>query len=166
MSFNQGASSGRLSFKPAKFDVEWDGKSTAKASFALECSDTAATYSASAYRVWEEDQEISCSSGTISSTWQTVRGERYYGFNGVCQPAYVSDFSLPLTVSSSVATVVFSSVPATATSFSHAWYLQATKGTSVRVLVAGKLHGKELNPYVGSGGGVSLVSGVTAFGCF
>jgi hypothetical protein len=166
MSFNQGGSSGRLSFKPAKFNVDWDGKSTAKASFELACNDTAATYSAGAYRVWDDDTEVTCNSGTNESVYQTVTGERWYTFGDSCARVYASDFSLPITASNGVATVVFSSVPATATSFAHAWYLKATKGTAVRVLVAGKLQGTEMNPYEASGGSISLVSGVTAFGCF
>lgn len=163
MSFNRGASSGSgvLSFSPAKWNVEWDGVSEAKASFGLVCQGTGVSYAAKAYRVFDDDGFVRCANNNYS--WQP--GERYYDVVN-CENntlAYASDITLPATVSSGVATVVFSSVPITA--YVYAWSLVATKGTATRIMITGRLEAKEQNPYAGGGSTISFVSGVTASGC-
>ena len=164
MSFNQGgSSSGTLSFRPAKFDIDWDGVSDAKASFQLACPDTAASYSSKAYAIFTESGEVGCNNGGSLSAWSI--GERYFTVAGNCARTYATDIALPATVSSGIATIVFSGVsPTTST---YAWQLTATKGTATRVVIAGKISPAGLNPYAQQGGGrISLVSGSTASGCF
>ena len=164
MSFNQGSSSGTLSFRPAKFDIDWDGVSDAKASFQLACPDTAASYSAKAYAIFTESGEVGCNNGQSLSAWSI--GERYFTVAGNCARTYATDIALSATVSSGIATIVFSGVsPTTST---YAWQLTATKGTAAtRVVIAGKISPVGLNPYAQQGGGrISLVSGSTASGCF
>lgn len=158
MSFNVGSSSGTLSFRPARFNVDWDGVSQAKATFALACWDTAASYSAVAYRVWESDGTESCG----GSEFSVKKGSRYYTRNQLCQKINASDVSLSLTVSSGSASVTFSTLDTN----THAWQLRATKSGVTRVLVAGLVRTVELNPYEPGAGSVNLVSGVTASGCF
>ncbi len=162
MSFNQGTSSGSLSFRPAKFDVEWDGTSEAKASFSLACNEAGASYAAKAYRVFTSSGNARCVEGSGSPSHVWARGDRYYSLSG-CDQVFASDISLPATVSSGVATIVFSSV--TPTTQTYAWQLTATKGTSARVVIAGKITPIGLNPYKSASGNISLVSGTTAYGC-
>lgn len=161
MSFNSGASSGSLSFRPARFNVEWDGVSEAKASFELACQGTGVSYSATAYRVFSESGAWLCEG---SSPVEFERGDRYFDLGcpgNIKTPA--ADFALPATVSGGVATIVFSSVPNT--TLVYAWRLTATKGASSRVVIAGRLEAKEPNPYASGASTVQLVSGVTASGC-
>lgn len=164
MSFNVGSGSGTLSFRPARFNVDWDGVSQAKATFALTCWDPAASYSAIAYQVWDRDGELGCSSGGIQvSPIEYERGERYWTFNGSCQRVFASDTSLSMSAANGTAQVTFSSLSTTA---QHAWQLRATKSGVTRVLIAGLVRTVELNPYEPGGGSVNAVSGVTASGCF
>lgn len=164
MSFNQGASSGTLSFRPARFNVDWDGVSQAKATFELTCWDTAATYSAIAYQVWPENGSLGCSSGGISvGPYEYERGERLWSFNGSCERVYASDVSLSMSSANGTAQVTFSSLSTVA---QHAWQLRATKSGTTRVLIAGLVRTVELNPYEPGAGSVNAVSGVTASGCF
>ena len=164
MSFNVGSGSGTLSFRPARFNVDWDGVSHAKATFALTCWDPAASYSAIAYRVWEKDGVISCSSGGIEySPVEYERGTRHWDFNSSCQKVLASDVSLSMSAANGTAQVTFSSL---STTVQHAWQLRATKSGVARVLIAGLVRTVELNPYESGGGSVNAVSGVTASGCF
>jgi hypothetical protein len=161
MSFNQGASSGSLSFRPARYDVEWDGVSEAKASFEMACGGTGVSYAAKAYRVFRESGSIGCEgSGQV----EYVRGERYY--NLTCPgnaKTFASDITLPTTVSGGAVSVTFSAI--TNTVHAYAWQLTATKGGATRIVVGGKLEAVGLNPYAPGAGRISLVSGVTASGC-
>lgn len=161
MSFNVGSSSGTLSFRPARFNVDWDGVSQAKATFALTCWDPAASYSAVAYRVFSADGSyLACGGGQISYE----RGRRYFSYSfATCTSTTASDESLPLTVSNGTAVVTFSVLAANQ---HHAWQLSATKGGVTRVLITGLVRTVELNPYEPGAGSVNLVSGVTASGCF
>ena len=163
MSFNQGASSGSLSFKPARFDVEWDGVSEAKASFQLACQGTCVSYAAKAYRVFSEDGAWTCGVDQYTSVVPYSRGERFFTVNSSCVKTFSGDVNLSATVSNGVATIVFSGVPNT--THVYAWQLTATKGASSRVVIAGKLEAKEPNPYAPGASTISLVSGVTASGC-
>lgn len=164
MSFSQGSSSGTLSFRPARFNVEWDGVSQAKATFELTCWDTAASYSAVAYRVWPEDGSLGCSSGGVTvNAIEYERGARHWTFNGSCQRVFASDESLSMSAANGTAQVTFSSLSTTA---QHAWQLRATKSGVTRVLIAGLVRTVELNPYEPGAGSVQAVSGVTASGCF
>lgn len=164
MSFNVGSSSGTLSFRPAQFNVDWDGVSQAKATFALACWDTAATYSAIAYSVFTEDGALACSAGGIQvSPVEYERGARYWTFNGSCQQVFAPDVSLSMSAANGTAQVTFSSLSTTA---QHAWQLRATKGGTTRVLIAGLVRTVGLNPYEAGAGSVNAVSGVTASGCF
>ena len=159
MSFNVGSGSGTLSFRPARFNVEWDGVSQAKATFALTCWDPAASYSAVAYRVWPEDGALGCSGFPV----EYERGTRHWTLNGSCQKVFASDVSLSMSAASGTAQVTFSSL---STTEQHAWQLRATKGGVTRVLIAGLVRTVELNPYEPGAGSVQAVSGVTASGCF
>lgn len=163
MSFNQGSGSGTLSFRPATFNVEWDGVSEAKATFGLECWDTAATYSAVAYPVWESDGVEVCNSNTATEH-QYTRGQRHFSLNNSCQKVDAPNVTLPVTASNAVATIRFSAI----TSYfnAYAWSLTATKGTVTRVVIAGRISQIDQNPYARSSPTVSLISGFTASGCF
>jgi len=164
MSFNVGSGSGTLSFRPARFNVEWDGVSQAKATFALTCWDPAASYSAVAYQVFAADGAIECSAGGITvSPIEYKRGARHWTFNNSCGRVFASDVSLPMSAASGTATVTFSSL---STTEQHAWQLRATKSGVTRVLIAGLVRTVELNPYEPGAGSVQAVSGVTASGCF
>lgn len=168
MSFNQGASSGSLSFRPARYDIEWDGVSEAKASFELACGGTGVSYAAKAYRVFPETGDNNCISTNNSDAGNYVKGDRFWSWDlnalpNNCVKLFAGDITLPATVSSNVATIIFSSI--TATTHAYAWQLTATKGTATRVVAAGKLEAVGLNPYAPGAGRISLVSGVTASGC-
>lgn len=161
MSFSQGVSTGSLSFRPAKFDVEWDGVSEAKASFELTCDDAAAAYSATAYRIWESDGSEVCQ----QLEYQYSRGDRFYTRQADCvTKVFDPDISLPVTASSGLVTVLFSSVPNT--THVYAWSLKATKSGATKLLVAGKIEAAEPDPYASRGGSIRIVSGVTAYSCF
>lgn len=165
MSFNQGSGSGTLSFRPATFNVDWDGVSDAKATFELACWDTAATYSAVAYPVFRSSGELECTYAGQTSQYPYALGQRVFALNGLCQPVPLPEVTLPLTAANALATIRFSAI--TSVSYAHAWRLTATKGTSARVIIEGRVTPFEQNPYAQSGGpSVSLVSGVTAAGCF
>ena len=159
MSFNVGSSSGTLSFRPARFNVDWDGVSQANATFALTCWDTAASYSAVAYRVFDADK-----TETIGGVEFSVRrGERFYSRNPQTgSQTFATDVQLSVAAANGAAQVTFSSLPG----YAHAWYLQATKSGVTRVLIAGLVRVVELNPYEPGAGSVQAVSGVTASGCF
>lgn len=161
MSFNQGSSSGSLSFRPARYDVEWDGVSEAKASFEMACQGTGVSYSANAYRVFSESGSIGCEGlGQIPY----LRGARYWDLS--CPgniKTFAADIALSATESGGVVSVVFSGV--TETEHVYAWQLTATKGTATRIVIGGKLEAVALNAYSGGAGRISLVSGVTASGC-
>lgn len=164
MSFNVGSGSGTLSFRPATFNVEWDGVSDAKATFDLECWDAGASYSAVAYPVWSDSGVEVCSNNTASKYTHT-RGQRLFYINGACQQIDFPSVTLPVTAANSLATIRFSAI--TSVSYAHAWRLTATKGTATRVVIEGRVTPYSQNPYANSGGStVSLVSGVTASGCF
>ena len=163
MSFNVGSGSGTLSFRPARFNVEWDGVSQAKATFALTCWDPAASYSAIAYRVWPEDGAIGCQAGGAGGTGEYKRGDRHWSWVGQCQQVFASDVSLSMSAANGTASVTFSGL---ASAQHHAWQLRATKGGVTRVLIAGLVRTVELNPYEPGAGSVQAVSGVTASGCF
>lgn len=161
MSFNQGNSSGSLSFRPARYDVEWDGVSEAKASFELACQGNGVSYAAKAYRVFRDNGSLVCEgSGPV----EYVRGERYYDLG--C-PGNIRNFSpditLPTAASGTSVSVTFSAI--TSTTHVYAWQLTATKGTATRIVIGGKLQAVGLNPYAAGAGRISLVSGVTASGC-
>ena len=162
MSFNVGSSSGTLSFRPARFNVDWDGVSQAKATFALTCWDPAASYSAVAYRVWSEDGSLGCQNGGAGGQGNYKRGDRHWSWVGQCQQVFASDVSLPMSAANGTATVTFSGLGTNP----HAWQLRATKSGVTRVLIAGLVRVVELNPFEPGAGSVNLVSGVTASGCF
>lgn len=163
MSFNQGSGSGTLSFRPATFNVDWDGVSEAKATFELACWDAAATYSAVAYPVWSSAGVAVCDSNTATE-YQYTRGQRLFYLDD-CQKIDFGNVTLPVTAANATATIRFSAI--TSVSYAHAWRLTATKGTSTRVIIEGRVTPFAQNPYAQSGGpSVSLVSGVTASGCF
>lgn len=161
MSFNVGGSSGSLSFRPARYDVEWDGVSEAKASFALACQETGVSYAAKAYHVFEEDVSLVCGN---NNPVEGFRGERRFTLDCPANVrVFASDITLPSTVSGGAVSITFSAI--TATTNVYAWQLTATKGTATRIVIAGKLQAVGLNPYAPGAGRISLVSGVTASGC-
>ena len=161
MSFNQGSSSGSLSFRPARYDVEWDGVSEAKASFELACQGTGVSYAAKAYRVFDEDGDIACEN---YNAHEYVRGDRHWALSCPTNTKiFAGDITLPTTVSGGAVSIVFSAI--TATTHVYAWQLTATKGTATRIVVGGKLEAVSMNPYAAGAGRISLVSGVTASGC-
>lgn len=165
MSFNQGSGSGTLSFRPATFNVDWDGVSDAKATFELACWDTAASYSAVAYPVYSSSGEEQCTVGGTTSQYPYVRGQRVFAFGAACLQVELPAVTLPVTAANALATIRFSVI--TSVSYAHAWRLTATKGTATRVIIDGRVTPFAQNPYAQSGGpSVSLVSGVTASGCF
>lgn len=165
MSFNFGSSSGKISFAPATFNVEWDGVSRARAVFQIDCFSSAATYSASAYRVFHTSSFSVCSYNT-NTVNETVKGTRYWQYeygNTACARQFSPDISLPVTAANGTAAVLFSAL--TATAYTYAWKLVANNPSDSQVLVTGRITASEFNAYVKTSPTVSLVSGVTAGGC-
>lgn len=160
-----------ISFLPLSYNVKWDGESQANAAIELPCSDTAATYSVSAFPVYTASGRITVAKiGDTADTYtfSFARGDRVYaqlGWDG-SQPSFnfAPAVSLPVTVSSNVATIVFSGITATAFPV-HAWKLKAVKSTTTRVLLRGRVE-IDTNPYGRDSSTVYAASGVTAYGCF
>lgn len=160
-----------ISFLPLSYNVKWDGESHANAAIELPCSDTAATYSVSAFPIYTASGRITVSNGgdtTDTYTFSFARGDRVYAtvlWNGVSPSSVLAPaVSLPVTVSSNVATIVFSGITATAFR-AHAWNLKAVKSTTTRVLLRGRVE-IDTNPYGRDSSTVYAASGVTAYGCF
>jgi hypothetical protein len=171
MSFSSSAGNS-ISFRPATLHINWDGVSDAKVAVALDCYDSAASYSVTAYPVHESSGSATYESPLqpedvdywepVVQRWQ--KGDRLvsFTFDGVQPPEYYihPDISLPSTVASGTATIQFSSI--TAVYFTHAWRLTGTKGTVTRVILAGGVFVDMPGPF--SPG--SVVGGTTASGCF
>lgn len=163
MSFNfsSTSSSSALSFRPETLNVEWDGVSDAKAIVGLACWDSAASYSAVAYPVYSSSGVAICNAVEHAYT----RGQRVFSFGSGCQKIDFPNVALPVTAANATAAILFSAI--TSVDYAHAWRMTATKGTSSRAIIEGRVTPISQNPYVSSGGPtVSLVSGVTASGCF
>jgi hypothetical protein len=160
MSFD-GASSGALvSFRPGTLHVRWDGVSDARASIALSCFDTAASYAASAYPVFNVGGSTVAGSTASPTIYTWARGDRIFTVNNDGTRTFLPDVTLPSTVASSTATIRFASI--TTTSFTHAWRLTGTKGTVTRVVVGGGVFIQPPGPYEVQ----TFVGGVTTSGCF
>lgn len=161
MSFNLTSNpSNVLRFGPAKFDVEWDGVSEAKATFELSCFSSAATYEAIAYPVWTSS---GIANFTTSSTTLYTMGTRQFSFDDNGFKLFEPNALLAVTASSGTASVAFSTL--TATHSVYAWQLRRFDGTATCVLVTGKLQAEAPNPYSRGNGVSGIVSGATAVGC-
>lgn len=167
MSFNvSGGSSGTLRFRPAVWNVEWDGESESKVSFELACVDTNSTFQAVAFPVFTSMGAYQC-----PTDWTIIRGylpgDRLFELNPIggpmqegCDQIFYPDVTLPLTMSSNVATVIFSNI--TTTNKIHTWTLKSTQGTATRLLVTGRWKVVKVNPWSNKPGDITFVSGVTA----
>jgi hypothetical protein len=160
MAINLDGTSRTIDFRPQQYNILWDGTSYAKASLALACDDTAASHAAVAYPVWGVTA-TSCG----GSLYEGIRGARKWTFGTSCQVIQSPDISLPLTVSSGVATIVFSGV--TATGDVHGWQLTSTKNGNTRVIAFGRIEPSWLDVFgSSSGGSTQFVEGATAVSCF
>lgn len=159
-----------INFLPLTYNIKWDGQSNARAAVDLPCYDAGATYSAAAYPVATAYYSIQAGPNSNNLyTFEREQGQRAYNsvaYDGTNASFTLSpDISLPLTVSSGVATIVFSTITATSHS-GYAWSLKGVKGTSTQVLLRGRIQIEEQNPYRNSAGSSYVASGATAFGCF
>lgn len=158
-------SSGTLRFRPAVWNVEWDGESESKVSFELACVNTNSTFQAVAFPVFTSQEIFQC-----PSDWTFIRGaypgDRLFSVNQIggllqgCTQDFEPDVSLPLTVSSNIATIVFSQI--TNTTRIHSWTLKAVDGTSTRLVITGRWKVVKVNPWINKPGDITFVSNVTA----
>ena len=144
-----------ISFQPKTYNIEWDGESPAKVSFALTCPSTAASYVASSYPVFTAGESI-----VIGNSTYVFRRGIQLAFNNNGNLSYASSTNLDVDASTTSVTITFSSL--TSTYKAHAWKLTETKGGTQRVLVSGLINRVTTNPYVPSSPTISVVAGVTA----
>lgn len=154
-----------MRFRPAVWNVEWDGESESKVSFELACVNTNASFSAVAFPVFTSQETIKCPVD-VTFIRGAYPGDRLFSVNSLysnedtCEQVFSPDVSLPLTMSSNVATIIFSGI--TNTSRIHSWTLKSTDGTSTRMLITGRWKVVKVNPWVNRPGDITFVSNVTA----
>lgn len=167
MSFQVGNGlSGTVKFRPAVWNLEWDGVTEAKVSFELACVNTASTYEAIAYPVHTNLSIVQC-----PFDWTFIRGhypgDRFWEMHtvgneigdGTCELEYAPDVSLPITMSSNVATIIFSDI--TNTSQVHSWVLRSNNGTSTHQHVTGRIKVIRISPWLNSPGSITNLASVT-----
>ena len=138
-----------LTFTPPRVDIVWDGQSQAVARVGLNCTNTAATYTAQAYSVSLAD--ILDGEGHIA-----IPAGEFFGF----------PIAIPATVSGTVATLLVSGIGPLAQGAVRGWKLTATEGSAVKVLAFGRITSAGLNVTADQSASLNHVSGVTAVSCF
>jgi len=146
MPYNASTAPSSLSFRPATYNIAWDGVSKAQATFELACFSTAATYSAFAYPVFASKSTVACGTGTNAVVYTQFKGERVFTLGTACQILSKGNVQLPITAANSTAAILFSAVTSNL-EYSHAWQLVATKSSGTQVLIGGRIDIQTFDPY-------------------
>lgn len=178
--FDQSSASERLTFKPSRLDVLWDGVSNGKVSLLPLCSNTssATSYSVKVLHVFPASETKVISAGGVTSSYSAVAGEPFRN-NHTNDTQIAVPFVIGSTLNTSSGEVSFELTSSdtnytatldfatyrTAQASSYQWQVEKSEGAAIQLVAVGQLRRTPPNAFAASDEYGELVSAKTAFFC-